>query len=88
MPEILTAEAIWKRAQSARTPLGERRIINRLFRLQDDSHLWPVNGRFNVTERAVRRARAFERQADCMSPLEYAYFIETECSRIVNDPRL
>jgi hypothetical protein len=82
----LTAEQIWKRAGDYSG--NPRKVINKLFRLQDDSHLWPVSGRFNVTERAIRKARWFERESGCMlDDLEYALFIESECSRIVNDPK-
>lgn len=84
--KIRTAEEIFeiadKRSQTAR---GQRRIINRLFRRQDDSNKWPINGKFDVTERAIRRAYKFERQSDVMSPLEYAMFLESETSQIVND---
>ena len=66
---------------------GKRVIINRLFREQDDSKLWPISGKFNVTERAIRHARKFERDSDVMSSYEYALFIEAETSRIVNDPK-
>lgn len=85
--EYLTAEAIVQQAEEkARTNsnLAIRRQINKMFRLQDDSSLWPINGRFNVTERAIRKARWFESQTDIMGPLEYALFLEEEMSRIVN----
>ncbi len=84
---ILTAKQIVSQAQHnckfLQTP-AERRQINRLFRAQDDSHLWPVSGAFNVTERAICLANKFERADGTMSSLEYAYFIEAETSRIVN----
>lgn len=85
--EILTAEQICKDAEEkARmdSNLAIRRQINKLFREQDDSSLWPINGRFNVTERAIRKARWFESQTDVMGPLEYALFLEQETSNIVN----
>ena len=31
--------------------------INAVFGAQDDSHLWPVDGKFNATERAIRKVR-------------------------------
>jgi hypothetical protein len=84
---IKTAEEIWaiaeKKSQSA---IGQRVIINRLFRNQDDSDKWPVKGRFNVVERAIRHARKYEHDSGCiMDPLEYALFLENDTSQIVND---
>ena len=85
---MLTAEQIFEKAEKrSDTALGQRRIINKLFRRQDDSNLWPIRGKFDVTERAIRRARKFESQSDVMSPLEYAMFLESDTISIVNDPR-
>ena len=85
MAVALTAEQIVKMAEEkSDTYNGIRREINRLFRKQDDSHLWPISGKFNVTERAIRSARNFESYNGIMSPLEYAYFLEQETSDIVN----
>jgi hypothetical protein len=76
---------VWLSEESeTNTSLGTRRNINKLFREQDDSHLWPVSGKFNVTERAIRKANKMEQANGSMSPLEYALFIEHESSRIVN----
>lgn len=80
----LTAEQIVAQSET-NTSLGTRRKINKLFRLQDDSHLWPVCNKFNVTERAIRKANKFEKTNGTMSPLEYALFIEDVSSRIVNN---
>jgi hypothetical protein len=65
--------------------LREKRIINRAMRVLDDSHLWPINGRFNATERAIKRLRKWEHDVgefDCA----YSYWksLETEVSKIVN----
>lgn len=60
-------------------------MINRLFRWQDESHLFPINHRFNATERAIKRARHI--MSECGSPcegLEYALTIDSELSAIVN----
>ena len=82
----LTAEEIFAIAdRRSQTAMGQRRVINRLFRQQDDSNKWPVNNKFDVTERAIRRARKFESQSGVMSPLEYAMFLEQDTSQIVND---
>lgn len=67
------------------TPLGARRAVNAAFRACDESHLYPVRGRFNVTERAIRRVRRAERDGlvlDC--PRAYAATVEAEASRIIN----
>ena len=59
--------------------------INALFRRQDESHLWPINGRFDVTERAIRRLRRLAREGAAIEPgLEYALALDAEISAIVN----
>lgn len=61
------------------------RQINAYFRENDDSHLWPICGRFNVTERAIRRIRRLRQQGLCVYPgLEYYLTLEREISDIVN----
>ncbi len=81
-----TAEQIVAIAErDATTELGAIRIINREYRRQDESHLFPIRGRFNATERAIRQARAFMRDNGSMAPLEYAYFLDNAQSEIVNN---
>jgi hypothetical protein len=81
----LTAEAIVKQAEKrSDTYLGQIRIINQLFRAQDDSHLWPVNGKFNVTERAIRKVRRLQSETCSTDLLEYALALEDEAASIVN----
>lgn len=59
--------------------------INALFRAQDESNLWPVAGRFNATERAIRRLQRAQRDGACInSGLEYALALDAEISRVVN----
>ena len=60
---------------------SNRALINKLFRLQDDSHLYPINNAFNATDRAIQRA---QRYPYYLEGLEYAYFIENERTNIVN----
>ena len=48
-----------------------KREIRKKFRAQDESHLWPVCGRFNVTERAIRKVREQERANGSLSEEEY-----------------
>ena len=60
--------------------------INRLFRAQDESHLWPIRNRFDATLRAIRNARKImaEYGAPCEG-LEYALTVDAELSVIVNN---
>lgn len=61
------------------------RQINAIFRGQDDSALWPICGRFNATDRAIRRLRKLRRDGLELAPgLEYWLALEAEISRIVN----
>jgi len=62
-----------------------KRQINARFRQSDTSHLWPISGRFNVTERAIRKVRKWQRDSGVfLEGVEYAYFLEREISDIVN----
>lgn len=61
------------------------RQINAYLRKNDDSHLWPVCGRFNATERAIRRVRRLRKQGlDIYDGLEYYQTVEREICEIVN----
>jgi len=65
------------------------RQINAYFRKYDESRKYPICGRFNATERAIRRVRKLRREGMVIYPgLEYYLALEDEISRIVNDPRL
>lgn len=80
----MNIDAIVERAERY-TGRANRSAINRAFRAADESHLWPVNNRFNATERAIRAVQRFMRDAGVdLSGLEYAYAVEAELSRIVN----
>ena len=80
----LTAEQISHNAEKY-NGRANRAAINRAFRAQDESHLYPVCNRFNVTERAIRRLRRYERAGACIGDgFEYALTLETEMSHIVN----
>jgi len=60
--------------------------INRAFRAQDESHLWPVRGRFNATERAIKRVRAHYAQiGEPCEGLQYALTLDDEITRVVNE---
>lgn len=83
----LTAEQIAQAAESY-NGLANTAAINRAYRAQDESHKWPIRGRFDVTERAIRRTR--RNFGLCGYPcegLEYALALDAEMSRIVNDER-
>ena len=60
------------------------RQINALFRWHDESHLFPINGEFNVTERAIRRLRKCMKTNGSFDGADYAYALEQEISNIVN----
>ena len=59
-------------------------MINRLFARQDESHLWPINGRFDATQRAIRRLRRMRTEVEINPGLEYALALDAEISRVVN----
>lgn len=61
-----------------------KREIRKKFRAQDESHLWPVCGRFNVTERAIRKVREQERVNGSLSEEEYELALDRMISLIVN----
>lgn len=86
MTDYLTAEQIAAQCDHIDNKRKNREAINNLFRAQDDSHLWPINNRFNVTKRAIKRAQWFSSETgNDMAGLEYAYFIEDEIGRITNN---
>jgi hypothetical protein len=81
----LTPEEIVSKSEAG---IGDAiKAINKLYRLQDESHLWPICGEFSVTDRAIRKVRAFEAQSDKLCPLGYALAVDAEISRIVNDQK-
>ena len=64
------------------------REINRHFRNEDDSDKWPICGKFNVTERAIRKLREYRRKGMVINEgLEYYLALEAEIGNIVNDER-
>lgn len=61
------------------------RQINAMLRKEDDSEKWPICGRFNATERAIRRLRRLRREGlEVNSGLEYYLALDAEISEIVN----
>ena len=61
------------------------RQINHVFREHDESHLWPICGRFNATERAIRRVRRVMRCNGATGGFEYALMLDEEIGKIVNE---
>src|SRR3990172_268016 len=82
---VKTAEEIAKATQS-RTGRAARRAINKLYREQDESAIWPINGQFNVTERALRQVSKFERSYGSLSGIEYCHVLERFMRNIINKP--
>lgn len=62
----------------------EKREIDKAFRAKDQSHLWPISGGFNATERALDRVRRANQYLD-VSATEYRAQLEAEISAIVNE---
>jgi hypothetical protein len=64
------------------------RQINAYFREHDESHLFPICGRFDVTERAIRKLRKLRHDGLCVNEgLEYYLTLENMIGEIVNDER-
>jgi hypothetical protein len=64
-----------------------RRSINKVLRAIDQSDLFPINGAFNVTERAFRSVNKLERANGTLSDEEYILAVEEQCKEIVNNPK-
>lgn len=84
--DILTNEKIAELTDD-KEGLANVRAINKLFRAQDESHLWPIRGRFNIAERAIRKARALQRSSGAVYGLAYAYLLDGIIGEIVNNPQ-
>ena len=78
-----TAEQIAKMFED-KDGLANIRAINKYYREHDDSNLWPVFGKFNATERAIRKARLWQQASGAVYGLEYCYLLEQLISKIVN----
>jgi len=62
--------------------------VNKEYRSKDESHLWPIRGRFNVTNRAIRQAYVLRCSiGEHGSELEYRLTLEDLISRIVNNSK-
>lgn len=58
--------------------------INSYFRARDESHKWPINNKFNATERAIRRLRKLVLYT---GGIEYFKALDAEIQIIINDCR-
>jgi hypothetical protein len=77
---ILTPYQIAEKTDNTKG-IANIRAINKILKSQDESHLWPINGRFNVTNRAIRQAQKF----DCpVYGIEYCLLLDNLISNIVN----
>lgn len=64
---------------------SEVRQVNKKMRKKDDSNLWPINGKFNATDRAIRKLyHTYRKHIEFESALEYELALEQEISNIVN----
>ena len=66
---------------------SEIRKVNREFREKDESHLWPISGRFNVTERCIRRIQHLRQEGLEVDDREsYRSLLDDMISQVVNSP--
>lgn len=78
--EHLSAEEIARLTDHA-AGTRNHRLINAFYRAQDESDKYPINGKFNATERAIVNIRHWGLP---IYGLEYCYALEHETSRLVN----
>lgn len=63
-------------------------MTNKAIRKADDSHLWPIRGRFNVANRAIRMVRGYLGQYfHELTPETYRATVEAQASEIVNNDK-
>ncbi len=65
--------------------LANLRLVNRVMRGLDRSDKWPVCGRFNVTERAIRAMRRNGWLAYCATVQDYVTQVDSLISSYVDD---
>lgn len=59
--------------------------VNNQLLAKDDSDLWPINGKFNATKRAIKRVQKAMRDGlPIEDALEYTMIVENEITNIVN----
>jgi len=61
------------------------KLINRIFRENDESHFYPIYGAFNATDKAIRwYSRVYFKANGPCSNYEYILGLENKISEIVN----
>ena len=64
---------------------ANRSAIFKHYRDMDDSHLYPILGDFNLTNRSIGRLYPFEKEyGERLYGLELCYWIDGQISKIVN----
>jgi hypothetical protein len=64
---------------------ANRRAIFKHYRSIDDSHLWPICGRFDATQRAIRQLYKYEQETGYyLTGLELCLMLDSLISNIVN----
>ena len=65
---------------------AEVRAANRRMRAADESHLWPISGKFSATNRAIATVLKGMVEGLCIETVEeYESAVDAEIGRIVND---
>ena len=70
-------------SRAERSEANNIRVVNRRLRRVDQSSLWPISGRFNATDRAIRRL-AKQRRLSGVPFANYEAVLEQEISFLVN----
>lgn len=61
------------------------KAINSLHIAYDESHLFPINGKFHATKKAIREIKKnYLSEDNTISGLEYCFLLESEIRRLVN----
>lgn len=81
---MLTAEQINNQTSHIESPEAQVEAMKAIFLEKDDSSLYPINGRFNATERAFNNIALLEEANGPLYGLEFALSVEHEISEIVN----
>tara|TARA_Y100001936_G_scaffold250315_1_gene302779 strand:- start:1106 stop:1360 length:255 start_codon:yes stop_codon:yes gene_type:complete len=81
---MFTAEQIDNQTRHIESPDAQVEAMKAIFLEQDDSSRFPINGRFNATERAFANIEALEEANGPLYGLEFSLSVEREISEIVN----
>lgn len=65
---------------------ANRTAIFKYYRNIDESSLWPIRNKFNLTERVINKLYRFERLGGYyLTGLELCLWLDNEMSQMVND---